>query len=280
MKQIIETSFTRNEVDSFLKKRYGFGIWEFDHSLVYIYSLYFEKKEKKVFHFIEKRIRKLEDIKRKIIELIDDFSADMNLYKLHNEFESTRIIKWTPKERYKFIAEKYKLSSFYSVINRLIKKYKEHGSYLKKDGTSKIINFRVYLKPINLAVLIWSHAMKRGKKVDWINMENLLNWFTKKLNEMGMLSFYEFNNGCAPLFETLRMTWNKYKNTKYDSLSKSIFLTFFKIAKDEGKEKFPKPLNELDEYLKWEDKSLDHINKLTDILVLGWFILEDSRIKD
>lgn len=279
MKKIIGTNFTKNQVDSFLKKKFDYGIWEFEFSLVYIYSLFYEKKEEKVFNFIDDRIRKLETIKNKFIEMMDYFSTDMNLYELQNEYES-RKTKWTPQERSSFIIKKFKLSPFNSAIDSLINGYKEHKSFLKDGGTSKIINFRINLKPINLAVLIWSHAMSRGKRVDWKNMENLFNWMIKKLKEMRIIEFYGFNNGYAPSSETLRLTCNKYKETKYYSLSESIFLTFFEKAKDEGREKFPNPLDDLDDYLKWEDKDLDHINKLSDIHVLSWFIFEVNPLKD
>ncbi len=281
MKQIIRTNFTRNQVDSFLKRKFEYGIWEFEFSLVYIYSLYYEKKEEKVFDFIDNRIRRLETIKKKTIEIMDDFSTDMNLYKLQNRYEDeSKRTKWTPQAKSSFIIKKFKLSPFYSVIDSLINGYQEHKSYLKEGEISKIIDFRVNLKPINLAVLIWSHAMRRGKNVDWINMGNLLNWMIKKLKEMSMIKFYGFDNGYAPSSETLRLTWNKYKKTKYYSLSESIFLTFFKKGKDEGSKRFPKPLDDLDDYLKWEDKDLDHNNKLSDIHVLSWFLFDVNPWKD
>jgi len=216
-------------------------------------------------------MNQLENIKKKVIELLDDFSTELNLYNLYNDLKSSKTTKWTPSERTKFLLKIYRLDPLISAINKIIKKYKEHLSRMKKEAL-KSTQIRFKIKPLNFAVLIWNYAMKIGEKVDWINMENLLNWFSEKLNRKGLLDYFEFKLYEAPMAETLRLTRNKYKKTKYEHLSKTVYNNLFKKESNLLKEKFPKPLDELNEYIKWEDKNLEHIKKLADITVLGlWF---------
>lgn len=274
MKQEIKNNFTEEELDLFLKNRYGYGIWEFEFSLAHVYDLYNEKKEKKIFQFIERRVQQLENIERKIIELLDDFLIEINFYKLNNMLDLTRNAKWTQQRRTDFIIKHYKLSQFFSVIDGQIKIYKNRKS-LMEDESLPLVPFQIhpiYLKPLNLLVLIWSYAMKRGKKVDWVNMKNLLNWFSKKLDELDMLDFFGLEKHNAPSNETLRLSRNKYKKTKYDFIAKLTFHIFFQKAKEEGKERFPKPLDELDELLKSPYRDLENHKLFIDVLMLVCWI--------
>lgn len=276
MKQEIKTNFSEEELDSFLKERYGYGIWEFEFSLAYTHGLFSEKEDQKIQNFIENRVQKLESIKRKIIELLDDFLIEINFYNLNNKLNFTKTTKWIPQKRANFIIKNYKLSQFFSVIDEQIKKYKDRKSLLNEEPP--LVPFPIhpiYLKPINSVVLTWSYAMKRGKKIDWINMENLLNWFSKKLDEVNILDFFGLEKCNAPSSETLRLTRNKYRNTKYNFLAIFIFMLFFKKkrVKDEGKEKFPKPLNGVDEFLKGSYKGIKNKQVFLDVLMLvNWLI--------
>lgn len=283
MKQEIKINFSEEELDSFLKERYGYGIWEFEFSLVHTYGLFSEKKDQKIHQFIEKRIQQLESIKRKIIELLDDFLIEINFYNLNNKLNFTKTTKWIPQKRTNFIIENYKLSQFFSVIDGQIKRYKNRRFILNEEPP--IFPFPVhpiYLKPINLVLLTWSYAMKRGKKTDWINMENLLNWFSKKLDEVDILDFFGLEKCNAPSSETLRLTRNKYRYTKYNLLAIFVFSLFFKKkrVKDEGKEKFPNPLNELDEFLKGSYKSIKGRQEFIDVLMLVLWIKGFDQIEE
>lgn len=271
MKQRIKINFTEEELDSFLKEKYGYGIWEFEQSLLEVFTWHISKKEEKVFQFIEKRIKQFENLKRKITELLDDFSSEIDLYRLYNGLKPAEIIKWTPSERKKFIIKKFKLSSFNSVINKLIKRYQEHTSYMKEDALEPA-QFRMHLKPINLVILIWSYFMRRGSKVDWINMEILLNWFSKKLDRIGVLDIFKWEKEYAPSPDILRLVRNKYKKTKYYVLAKNVFNNL-KESPEKIKEEFSMPLDRLGEFINWENKSLDHIKELSDVMVLGFWIL-------
>lgn len=278
MKQLIDSDFTKEELDSFLKKRYGYGIWEFEFSIANIIMFYSEKNLPKFSQFIENRIKRLENMKNKVIELLDDFLSDVNFYKLNKDIRLTEITSWTPKNRYDFIIKGYQLSDFFSIIDNQISLYqsREVSGAWEKFGNSTIFppELRVFpprLKPLNLLLLIWSYAMKRGKKVDWINMENLLNWFSKTLNEIEALEFIGMEENEAPFTEILRLTRNKYKKSKYDIFAKVQFDLFFNIKKDEGKERYPKPLDDLDQFLKWEYKDIESMKHFCDFhMLIPW----------
>jgi len=267
MKQRIESNFTEEELDSFLKKRYGYGIWEFEFNLAYIYGIYQERKKQKVYKFIEERIQRLENIKSKIIVTLDDFLNEIKFYELSNEFIFKSKIKWTPQNRTDFIIKHYKLNQFFSVINKQIDRLKGRKSYMENESPeipTQILE-PIYLKPLNLVILIWSYAMRRGSKIDWVNMQNLLNWFSKKLDEKGILDFFGFEIYNAPSTEILRLTRNKYRNTKYGIYAKLDFVLFFNVRKDEGKRRFPKPLDKTDDY---KDYSLEYMKEHIDLMII------------
>ncbi|NOR53118.1 MAG: hypothetical protein GQ536_03405 [Candidatus Aminicenantes bacterium] len=158
MRQKIDQSLTRENLDALLKNLYGYGVWEFEFSLAFIHSLYLERKEEASFLHIERRIEQLKNLKKKVIELVDDFSEKIKIYMLNDQLKSTKT-KWTAKERYDFITKKYRLNPFLSLITRLINRYKEHRSYLENQGSWKYLDYRIKLKPLNLAVLVWSFAV-------------------------------------------------------------------------------------------------------------------------
>ena len=283
MKQRIDIKGSKEKLDSFLKEKYGYGIWEFEFSLAYTHGLFSEKEDQEIHKFIEKRVQKLESIKRKIIELLDDFLIEINFYDLNNKLNFTKTTKWTPQKRANFIIKNYKLSQFSSVIDGQIKKYKDRRSLLNEEPP--LVPFTVhpiYLKPINLVVLIWSYAMKKGKKTDWINMENLFNWFSKNLDEVNILDFFGLEKCNAPSSETLRLTRNKYKYTKYNILAIFIFRLFFKEkrVKDEGKEKFPKPLIETEEFLKGSYKGIKNKQLFLDVLMISYWLIVFDQIEE
>ena len=287
MKQLIDSDFTKEELDSFLKKRYGYGIWEFEFSIANIILFYSEKKLPKFRQFIEDRIKRLENAKRMIIELLDDFLSDVNFYKLNKDIKLTEITSWTPKNRYDFIIRGYQLTDFFSIIDNQISLYQNRevfGAWEKKGNSTYFSSvLRVFpprLKPLNLLLLIWSYAMKRGKKVDWINMENLLNWFSKRLNEIEALEFIGMEENEAPFTEILRLTRNKYKKSNYDIFAMVQFDLFFNIKKDEGKEKFPKPLDDLDQFLKWEYEDLQGMENFCDTFMLIKWLSERKMLRN
>ena len=62
MKQLIDSNFTKEELDSFLQKKYEYGIWEFELSIANVIMFFSEKKNPKVRQFIRDRIERLEKV--------------------------------------------------------------------------------------------------------------------------------------------------------------------------------------------------------------------------
>ena len=267
MKKLIDKKWSKEELDSFLTREYGFGIWEFECIFSIVYGLYDEKADKKIFEHLERRTDQLKELKMKTIELIDDFLIGANFYNLNKQINLTETKKWTPQARYRFIIRHYNLSPFFTVIN-------EQSAYLKEqidrffNQDSKLLRFPVFLKPFNFLVLIFSYAIKRGSQVDWINMEKLFNWFSKKLIEIDLIDYFGYKDGFSPSPEILRFTRNKYRKKNYNILAKKYFVLFFKIKKAEGKKKFPNPLDELGEFLEWNITGLENKKEWIDLYML------------
>ncbi len=264
MKQRIELSFTEEELDFFLKENYGYGIWHFKHSLFEIFIPYYPKKAKHVYQLIKKRVKQLENMKMKILELLDDFLTDINFYIINNELCLIKNTKWTLQKRKNFVLQYYKLNDFFLIIDRQINSYKEaevfksYEKFISRGGSLPL-----HLKPLNLVALTWSYVMKTGKKVDWINMENLINWFSKNIGQTKVLDYYGIRKCDSPPSEILRFTRNKYKNTLNDSWAKNIFISSFEApfepSLDEWIGKFPNPLEEMELFI---NSMLMSVNKL------------------
>ena len=132
-------------------------------------------------------------MKTRINIILDDFLDEANFYELRDEFEPSGATKWTTQRRIDFIKRNYKLGKFFSIINDQIKKYEISRSafipILKKEITIirpiPMIPKRIEL--LTLLILIWSQVMTRGKKIDWINMEQLIAWFKIRIKNSKML---------------------------------------------------------------------------------------------
>jgi len=257
MKQRIEINFTEKELDSFLKKKYGYAVWDFEYFFVNLFLLYYFKEPVKVHQFIEKRINRLKNIKRRIIELLDDFLIEINFYKFYKLISGENNI-WTPQNKENFIIKKFELCTFFSVIDSAIQIIKELDSRWY-NGKELLLN----IKPKTLVILTLSYVMQTGKKVDWINMKNLINWFSIKFDEIGILDFFGMEKCKAPSADILRFTRNKYKNTKYNIYAKYLFAYTLATAKEYERDEIPRPLNELYERLKIS-KNFEETKKFLD----------------
>ena len=246
MKQRIDIKWSKEKLDSFLKEKYGYGIWEFELSLYQTYVMYSHGLRIRYDILEGKRIRQLRNLKRRILELIDKYLSDINFYKYSLKGtlpkNLTGISKWTSENREKFIRKKFKIEQLFFIVDELIEHQIMFEALSEMDALLWGVEWPMRLKPPNFLILIWSSAMKKGKKPDWINMENLLNWFSKNLDEVNILDFFGLEKCNAPSSETLRLTRNKYKSSKYDKLASSIYMNNFKNVK-EKKRKYPKIIN-------------------------------------
>lgn len=271
MKNRGNENWTREEWDKFLIKNYGYGIWEFENLFFLVFSLFDEKIDKKIIDHIKLRISQLERIKERTLESLDDLLRKSNFYKLNKEFQLTRIKKWTPEIRRKYLRKHFKLNPFFTVIDAKIEALKSKHEQMNNQG-AKLTLFPVKVKPLNFLVIVLSHAMKRGQKVDWINMEILLNWFSRFLKKMDLLDFFGYKQGLSPSPEILRLTRNKYQKRKtYNFQTKMFFDLFFNIKKEEGKQKIPEPWDEFEDYIKWDYRDLEASKRFIDFVALITF---------
>lgn len=240
----------REDLDSFLQEHYGYGVWEFEFSILNIYTIYFEKNRLKLNKFIEKRIEELYSLKEKVAEILNDYLLSVKFFnreKFDNTIEEdTKIDKWTTDNIRKFIIKSFRLEPFIFTIDNLIRLYDWQIRPSPYEEISFLGFFPPNIKPLNLIILHWSNALKRGEKKDWINMEQLLLWFNKRMKEYELIDLYDFAFENIPPPETLRLIWNKYKKNPYNLLATWNFDLFFNLKKNEIKKRSPHPFEEFE----------------------------------
>lgn len=257
MKNRIDVNWSKEELDHFLNDNYGYGLWEFENSFAIIFTLFAKNVEIKLIRYIEDRIKQLEAQKEKTIVSLDDFLEKANFYKLKKEYGQTKTQRWTPESRRKFIIENYKLNPFFSIIDEQIETIRNHREdLLNRDPDLARSHNR--MNPINFLALVFSHSMKRGDQVDWINMEILFNWFSKLLKERNLLDFFGNKDGSSPSHTALRLTGIKYKDKRHGINAKMHFNFFFRIMKDEIKQNFPKPMEDIDKQIRLRVGDFDY----------------------
>ena len=246
MKQRIDIKWSKEKLDSFLKEKYGYGIWEFELSLYQTYVMYSHGLRIRYDILEGKRIRQLRNLKRKILELIDKYLSDINFYKYSLKGtlpkNLTGVSKWTKENREKFIIKKFKIEQLFSIIDLQIEHQIGFAAIAEIDALLWGVEWPIRLKPLNFVLLIWSYTMKRRKNVDWINMGELLSWFSNNVKERNLSNFFDFDKGDSYLPGKLRLSKNKYKSSKYDKLASSIYMNNFKNVK-EKKRKYSKIIN-------------------------------------
>lgn len=240
----INIIFSKETLDDYLNQNYGYRYWNFADSIFSIFLSYRSRPYSKTVEITKERIKRIEKTKDKFIELIDDLLSEMNFYEYSKLYQSKKFIKylWTPNNKKKFIVEKLRLNYTFSVLDDMIKSYNSDVSMLYS------FKKKIYLKPINLLILVWSNALRKGNRIHWINLEILLKWFLNKLDEIQILDAVGIEEPIdiiVPTPERMRFISNKYRGTKHEILADSIF---FRSFKDE---------NEISEMKKWHLNSFD-----------------------
>lgn len=240
----ININFSKEKLDDYLKQNYGYRYWNFADSIFSIFLSYRSRPYSKTVEITKERIKRIEKTKDKFIELIDDLLSEINFYEYSKLHQSMKFIKylWTPNNKKKFIEDKFRLNYSFAVLEDMIK------SYNSKVSIFHSFREKIYLKPINLLILAWSNALRKGNRIHWINLEMLLKWFLNKLDEIQILDavgIEEPINKIVPSPERMRFISNKYRGTKHKILADSIF---FRSFKDE---------NEISEMKKWHLNSPD-----------------------
>lgn len=260
----INIDFSKENLDIFLNENYGYGYWNFADSLLSVYYLYKFRDFEKERVLIKERIEYFEKIKQKIIEILDQFLREIDFYKTskyHYSLNKKFNYKWTPNNKREFILNRLQLKHFFSEFDEIIKQYKSHNTmnYFEND--------KIYLKPINFVILIWSHAIKKKGRIEWINMEKLIQWFLKILEEIDVLDIYGIESKDIPSPDRMRFIYNRYKGTIHGTSAFSFFMKSFQdeekisrskemsfISINAEKIDYSDPLKYLDEHL-WFDKT-------------------------
>lgn len=209
MRERIEPNWSEKELDRYLKENYGCRYAQFAKSLEYTNSLYSFRNQEAQKRHISEEIKKLKKIKEKIYELFDEFLEKINFYKFSKvfRFSNGTVFKWTTDKRRDFIKEIFKLYPTFSAIDELIIIIKKHSlpnsySFFKRS---------IYLKPSNFIIMVWSHVLKKGDRIDWINIEGLLKWFSLKSKKLEISDFFSFIKDDLPSPERMRFIYNKYR---------------------------------------------------------------------
>ncbi len=276
MKDRINPTWKREELEAFLLQRYSCGLWEFEYSFSYFCFRSDDKKIKQRKKFLTERINKLESVKSKTIEMIDDLMIEIRFYHqfamlskgpfgITHEY-MMKPIKWTRQKKIDFITENYKLKEFFSVLDQQIEKYNDRLESISDDFHFLKL-FAPQVKPLTLLVLTWSNALKRGGKVDWINMNLLLEWFANKRGISEVLNFYKLKTKKIPTSEMLRFTRNKYLKSHQVIQCHAIYDAIFRLI---GKEDIPfkiehsLPLDEHSAYFEEQEKWTEYMGLLDD----------------
>jgi len=237
----ISINSSHQEVDEFLKEKYGYGIWHFIYSLYWAATLYKLHNLKKEIALLEARVRKLKAAKARLIENIDQFLKDADIWEGIKRGYPELGIKWTPDNREKFIVSNFQLVRFLKIIDDRIEKINRRIGFLQIY--TKFPGKRLRITPRNLIILIWSKVMlKEGnkEKIDFENVAILLNWFSLNKNWADMFKTTKLVSS-----ETPRLTYHKYikfaKNEKYDLLSTYLYIESFPDISERMIHMFPDP---------------------------------------
>lgn len=156
-------SFSKKDLDKFLKKRYGVGYLEFSDSLQLVHSYYLSQENKSAEKYLEEIINKIEVLKEKILVLIDLFLIEIDFYSSSKNprISGEKSHIWSFENKKDFILKNFELKSFYTVMDKLIKLMET--SPFPPHPLSKDVKRKIFLKPANLLILVWSFAMKKRK---------------------------------------------------------------------------------------------------------------------
>ena len=275
---------TKEELNILLKENYGYGYWNFADCLFTVYALYRFKDFDKTSNLIKERTEKLENIKTKFIEVVDFFLIDINFYKTSKYHKSlnNRGYKWTSNNKKSFIINQFQLKSFMDEIDEIIKKYNTDLSIFSFDHP------QTYLNPINFIIMIWSHALKKRGRVNWINLEGIIMCFLKFLEEIDRLDIFGIEDKNIPSPESMRFINNKYKGTIHEERAFDVFVDSFKneeiisdrkkmsfISSNAEKINYLDPLIYLDEY-HWDEKSPNNLLRILD-LGIAYHLVEQKK---
>jgi hypothetical protein len=240
-KTVIDINSSVREVDEFLKKRYGYGIWNFLYSLYETVTLYRIFEAKKEINVLQNKVKKLRSAKSKLIENVDQFLIDTDIWEGIKSKYPDMNLKWTPKKREKFIIRYFNLNQLLKTVDERIENINHKVKFLEIYGL-KLKKIRI--KPRNFVFLLWSNVMIKGKNeedVDFKNINALFNWFSINKN---WKTFFKGPELISP--ETPKLTYYKYvkysKSKLYDDLAFYFYVMCFPDIAEPLIRMFPNPL--------------------------------------
>jgi len=237
----ISINSSHRDVDEFLKERYGYGIWNFIYSLYWVAALYKLHDLRGEIALLKAKVYKLKSAKTRLIENIDQFLIDTDIWDGITKGYPDLNIKWKPSKREKFIARGFNINQFYKIVDDRIEKINRRIKFL--EIYSRIPAKKLRILPRNLIILIWSQIMvEEGneEKIDFENIGVLLNWFSLNKNWAG---FFKSTKLVSP--KTPELAYNKYikfaKDEEYHNISLYLYVTCFPDIAEPLTQIFPDP---------------------------------------
>lgn len=231
------------EVDEFLKERYEYGIWHFIYSLYWVAALYKLYDLRGEIALLKDKVHKIRSAKTRLIENIDQFLIDTDIWKGIKKGYPDLNIRRTRDKIEKFIASNFHLDRFFKIVDDRIEKINRRIKFF--EIYSRIPAKKLRITPRNLIILVWSHVTQEGKKEDNIEFKNisvLLNWFSLNKNWAGMFKSTKLVSQKTP-----ELTYNKYikfaKDNEYNSLSSCLFIDCFPDIAEPLIGMFPNPFD-------------------------------------
>jgi len=276
---------SKEDLNNFLLKKYGYGYWQFADSFVTVFLIYRNIRYKQVIKNSLKKIGEINKLRSDVLALLDDFLRKRDFYK-YSKFsqviDNPEFI-WTPEEKVSFIQRVFNLDLFFNKLDGCISIFKE----CLRPPYFPIVPKKLRISPLNLLVLIWSFALRSRNRVTWGLMEEVLKYFWKLIDKLGIIDYLPHKGINIPSAERLRFIYNKYKKTDYLKKAEGHFIVSFKekcseeeirerAIKSEGKIiDYSDPIAWLDEYL-WHDKEPEGWQALFD-MGFAYQILEDDK---
>lgn len=191
--KLIDVNWGADELNEFLLRQYRFGLFSFAFSLATVFyktpswgswDLWFLKKEGiPYYETCKQEIKKIREIRAEIVEKLDEHLDRLQFWdslkgkqKLH--FPKTFLsLNKAPEilDREKLTKKNYKLERTFKVIDDEIEYYEKLiPNYTRKRG-----------RPVQARFIIssfWSLILRDSQITHWKNIEQLLEWFYRKLN--------------------------------------------------------------------------------------------------
>lgn len=177
------------ELDYFLQRNYSYSLWHFSLSLAGNFMFWKDLRgyKKTESGYLEiswkdywmKRIKELDDLKKKNIDTLDNFLKKVQPYL--NNWEIPRALlgkKVSPGDR-NYTEEMFELNPFFGQIDFLIKKMNGFLNIQKLRGAP--------YKRINILLLIWSFFIRDNKgNTHILNILRLLKWFDERFKGISL----------------------------------------------------------------------------------------------